>query len=140
MLNVELAEAKFERSADRDLYWTGPEDDSGRVLVEEKDTRQAFLAIHKGAEVTERWLKQTGCEFRDGVIFTPAQLTGKSKAATTGGEGETDPLLAMSASELKAFLTEKGVAFPGNASKEKLIEIAKSFGPDNGGEGEGGQP
>lgn len=79
--------------ADRELYWNGPKDDTSRKIVEESDPTQAYLCIHKGAEVTPQFLDETGCKFVGGKLVTPDQQTEakpKGKAKDDKKEGETE--------------------------------------------------
>lgn len=61
--------------ADRDLYWNADK----RIVLEESSPHQAWVCIHKGAQVTDEWLALTGCKFKDGKLVLP------------GGEAEAEP-------------------------------------------------
>jgi hypothetical protein len=127
---VDMIVDDVEMRADRYLYWTAGEESPDRELVEEGNMKSAFMAIHRNAEVTKDWLKETGCVFEDGKIVTPAQQ--EAKAAESGGDAEPKAIDDMTVPELKAFLTEKSVEFKADAVKADLVELAKAA--ESGGE------
>lgn len=104
--------------ADRDLYW----DADKKAVLEESDPRQAYLCIHKGAEVTEEFLRSTKCQLKDGVLVLPSK---QDPAPVPGAKPKH--WRDMNKSELEAYLTENGVAFEAGANKAALVEAATKF-------------